>query len=121
MIKINEFSINLLILGLNKQNEQIIKPNGHLYKFRLASTNDIGTSEFSEESNTIKSKYDLPRMNIYNLTAKTIDLSRILLKWEELPLADDSLIKFKVAYRKLIMNPEETSILGLFEKTIIVL
>lgn len=92
---------------MNKQNEHIIKPNGHLYKFRLASTNDIGSSEFSEESNTIKSKYDLPRLNLYNLTAKPLDLNRILLKWDEILLADDSLIKFKIIYRKVFINLED--------------
>lgn len=97
----------LTIRGVNKQNEAIIKPNGHFYKFRIASTNDIGTSEFSDESNTIKSKHDLPRLNLYNLTARPLDLSRVLLKWTELPSADDSLLKFKVIYRRVPLNPEE--------------
>lgn len=99
----------LTIKGVNKLNEQIIKPNGHLYKFRLASTNDIGTSEFSEESNTIKSKYDLPRLNLFNLTARPLDLSRILLKWAETPLLDDSLVKFKIIYRRVALNLDEAS------------
>lgn len=98
----------LTIRGVNKQNEQIIKPNGHFYKFRLASTNDIGTSEFSEESNTIRSKFDLPKLNLFNLTARPIDLFRVLLRWTEIPLTDDSLIKFKIVYHKVGLNPDET-------------
>ena len=99
----------LTIKGLNKQNEPIIKPNGHMYKFRLAATNDIGTSDFSDESNIIKSKYDLPQLNLYNLTARVIDLTRVMLKWEEILFADDSLIKFKIIYRKISSNVEESA------------
>lgn len=99
----------LTIRGLNKQNEQIIKPNGHVYKFRLASTNDIGTSEFSDESNTIKSKYDLPRANLFNLTARPLDLSRVRLRWTETRLVDDALTKFKIVYRRVTLNGDESS------------
>lgn len=93
----------LTIKGVDKRGEHIIRPNGHLYKFRIASANDIGTSEFSDESNTIRSKYDLPRANLANLTARVIDLTRVMLLWDEAALPDDALVKFKVCFHMTLL------------------
>lgn len=98
----------LTVRGVNKLNEFLIKPNGRMYKFRLASTNDIGTSEFSEESNAIRSKHDLPRLNLHSLNVKPIDLNRVWLNWVESILPDDTLIKFKLILRKVMPTYDES-------------
>jgi hypothetical protein len=100
----------LTIRGVNKLNELLIKPNGRMYKFRLASTNDIGTSEFSEESNMIRTKHDTPRLNLLDLSVHVVDLGRLRLGWRENTLLsnDDNLLKFKIILRKVNANFEDT-------------
>lgn len=100
----------LKIQGKDKLGRLIIKPNGYLYKFRISSTNDIGTSDFSEESVAVTTKQDLPELNLIDLNASVIDANRIELEWLERIDKDVKLLKFKIAYR-LVQEEDPDSIM----------
>jgi hypothetical protein len=95
---------------------QLIKQNGREYKFRIAATNDIGTSEFSAESELVKSKYDRPRvsnLHKFQLSLPPNNIDAYEFEWyEQIDLVDlnqnDYLNKFKIVYKQLMQNMQPT-------------
>lgn len=96
----------LHIRGRNKRGKLIIKPNGRLYKFRIAATNDVGTSEFSDESSLVRTKPDVPRASLFDLRVTPSAANRVRLEWNELmrvnPVTEsEELTKFKLVYSEI--------------------
>lgn len=106
----------LTIRGRDKQGNFILKPNGFLYKFRISATNDVGTSEFSQESSVIRTKQSKPRLyselahkNLDKIDVKVLSSSKISLTWfEAVNLAklndNDYLSKYKLVYKLVGVN-----------------
>jgi len=103
-------SYTFKIGGKHKNNNSIfiIKSNGRLLKFRISATNDVGTSDFSMESDQIKTKFTYPKHKPIRLNAVPISMSKLKLSWLEKVASNDSyyendfLIKYKIVY-KLVM------------------
>ena len=92
----------LHIRGRNKRGQFIIRPNGRGYKFRVAASNDVGMSEFSLESTLARTKPDVPRLNLFDLTVKAVASNRLALQWSERATWQiDELVKFKLIYTEM--------------------
>jgi len=98
---------------LKHKGNPILKPNGHLYQFRISATNDVNYGQpnilYSHVSDPVRTKLSPPIHQPINFTATPITSSRIHLVWyEQLDSKDkhneDFLIKFKLTYRLVLQS-----------------
>ena len=92
-----------------------------MYKFRIAATNDVGTSEFSIESDIIRTKQSIPKFTRFKtettqfkdfkieLDIKVLSTSKLILKWIEFINLqnindNDYLTKYKLVYKLVGIN-----------------
>jgi hypothetical protein len=108
--------------------------NGHVYKFRIAASNDVGTSEFSHESDLTRTPQSKPQYlaaamrndkktisRSPSLQVKVLSNRRVKLAWyETICLHDlrlnDFLLRFKLVYKLVGLNNKIPQLLALNEQ-----
>ncbi|XP_041363510.1 protein sidekick-like isoform X2 [Gigantopelta aegis] len=79
-----------------------LRPNTW-YKFRVAATNDIGTSEYSAPSAEVQTQPDKPDGAPQNLKVKAVTMTSIQVTWEQPPQDswNGQIVGYLVQYRQL--------------------
>lgn len=82
------------------------------YRFRISATNDIGKSEFSQESDYMHTKDDVPDDSPTAFTSFVLSSNTIRLKWLEVNAdkMNGITIKYKIIYKLIQLQDDESNL-----------
>ena len=80
--------------------QKILKPNRN-YRFRVAATNDIGESDFSVESENVRTKEEAPEGAPENISVVIVSSTLARVKWNEAngEKSNGIVLKYKISYK----------------------